>query len=81
MTDQEINEVERPFTFEERYKLRLLLKATEKITPEEFATMKQVAATKGFVTGLGVIGRVFLWLSSAVGLLSAYKLLFPQKGE
>lgn len=77
MTDQEKNEVEKPFTFEERYQLRQLLKATEGMTAEEFATVKVVAGSgKGFVVGLNAVGRIILWVGGAFGAVSAYKALF-----
>lgn len=70
-----------PFTAEERYRLRLILRSLSDVTPEDIEEIKSLARSGRIARAFGVImGRIFIWISGAVGLALAWKQFISKGG-
>lgn len=65
-----------PFTAEERYRTRVILKAFDGMSYDEMLEVRRVAQTgKMARTVLIVVGRVIAYMGAAAGALVAYRSL------
>jgi hypothetical protein len=74
-------ESERPFSAEERWRLREFLKTTEGMRSEDFIELRKVAQGGRLVRSASIVlGRIFIMISGLVGFWIAFKQLFSMKG-